>query len=284
MLDSWWFNVITYLLLFVIFTQAYKIATKSSKSDGALTILLQFLGGVSVLFFIPLFPIQFPSDFKPYLFLGLACIFYAIADRVNTTARRGLEVSIFSILGQLFTVFMIIWGIVFLREPVVLQKILGAALIIVGNIVAIYQKGSKFGWNKYVLFSVLGNLAMSIGGTIDVGISEQFNLPIYVATTLFVPSLLLFIIEKGRLKNVVNEFKNGNKKAILIVGATWGTLLIAMLRAYQIGDVATTAPTFAFSTILTIFVSYFLLKEKKSLPRKILAAAIVIGGIILINI
>lgn len=107
MINTWWFNIIAYLILYIIFTQFYKIATKNSKNDGALTILLQLLGGLFVLIFMPFFKVTFPKQINAYLFLGLACIFYAIADRVNTTARRGLEVSVYSILGQLSTVFVI---------------------------------------------------------------------------------------------------------------------------------------------------------------------------------
>ena len=74
------------------------------------------------------------------MLLGIACIFYAIADRINTTARRGLEVSIYSILGQLSTVFLILWGIIFFKETIVLKKIIGALLILMGNILVIYKK------------------------------------------------------------------------------------------------------------------------------------------------
>lgn len=99
MINTWWFNIIAYLILYVIFTQFYKVATKNSKNDGALTILLQFLSGVIVLIFMPLFKFQFPITINTYIFLIIACIFYAIADRVNTTARRWLQVSTYSILS-----------------------------------------------------------------------------------------------------------------------------------------------------------------------------------------
>ena len=67
MINTWWFNIIIYLILYVLFTQSYKLATKSCKHDGALTVLLQFLGGLTVLLFIPLFKIQFPTNIKTYI-------------------------------------------------------------------------------------------------------------------------------------------------------------------------------------------------------------------------
>lgn len=283
MINTWWFNIIAYLILFVIFTQYYKVATKSSKNDGALTSLFQLLSGIIVLILIPFFKMQFPTNIKTYLLLGIACIFYAIADRVNTTARRGLEVSVYSILGQLSTVFIIIWGIAFFREEIIVKKLLGALLILIGNVIVLYKKG-KFEWNKYIFFSLLGNLALSIGVSVDVGISDQFNMPIYVALTLIIPSILIILIERIKFSDIIHEFKEGNKKAILIVCFSWGILILAMLRAYQFGSVTTIAPLCATTTILNVFVAYFVQKERDSLFKKILSAIIVILGIVIIQI
>ena len=283
MINTWWFNIILYLILYIVFTQFYKISTKESKNDGALTILLQFLSGLFVLILMPFFKMQFPTSINTYIFLGIACIFYAISDRVNTTARRGLEVSVYSILGQLSTVFVIAWGIIFFKEEIIIKKLLGALLILIGNILVLYKKG-KFEWNKYIIFSLLGNLAVSIGISVDVGISDQFNLPLYISLTLIVPSLIILITERVKISSVIDEFKQGNKKAILAVIASWGIMIISMLRAYQFGTVTTIAPLCALTTILNVFVAYFALKEKDSLLKKIISAVIVIIGIILIKI
>ena len=283
MINTWWFNIIVYLFLYIMVTPFYKIATKNSKNDGALAVLLMFLGGIFVLVFTPFFKLSFPTQKHIYLFLGLACIFYAISNRVNTTARRGLEVSVYSILGQLSTVFVIAWGIMFFKEEIVVKRLLGAFLILIGNVLVLFEKG-KFEWNKYIIFSLLGNLSKSIAISVDVGISNQFNLPIYVALTLIVPALLILITERIKISNIVTEFKEGNKKAIVTVGIAWVIAIISMLRAYQFGTVTTIAPLCALTTILNVFVAYFILKEKDSIWKKILSAIIVIIGIVLIKI
>ena len=283
MVDTWWFNLVVYLMLFTVYTQFYKKATKKSKNDGALTIILQFLGGAIVLLLVPLFKFQFPSDVRTYIFLGIACAFYALSDRLNTTARRGLEVSVHSILGQLNTVFVVIWGIIFFKEGIIPIKLLGALLIVAGNVAVLYKKG-KFEWNKYVLFSLIANVTMSIGISIDVGISDQFNLPFYVAMTLIVPSLFILLVERVKFKTLTREIKHGDKKSILLVGVSWGTMLVAMLRAYQFGSVTTIAPLCALTTIINVFVAYFALKERNSIVRKAIAAIIAVIGILLIKL
>ena len=127
----WILFVFIYIVLAVAFTQFYKIVTKTSKSAGTLTVLLQFLAGISALLMCPFFKFSFPTDYKVYLLLGIACIFYAISDRVNTTVRSGIEAWTFSIIKQLSTVFMILAGLLFFKEKFVYKKIIAAILIII---------------------------------------------------------------------------------------------------------------------------------------------------------
>ena len=107
---------------------------------------------------------------------------------------------------------------------------------------------------------------------------------IFPRISVSIPALILLIFQRTRIKDVVKEFKGGNKKAILLVGFSWGIMLIEMLRTYQFGTVTTIAPLMATTTILNVFVAFFMLKEKDSIWRKILAAVIVVMGIVLIKI
>ena len=280
---EWIIFVILYLVFAVIFNQSYKVATKSLTKPGALTILLEFVGAVAILLLIPLFEIKFPTDPKIYLFLGLSIIFYTITDRLNTTVRSGIEASTFSIIHQLSTVFMIFAGVLFFKEPFVLSKFIGALLIVFSNILIFYKKGA---WkpNKYIILGVVANIFFTIALFLDVNISDNFNLPIYVALTLGVPSILIFIFERIKFSDIKNEFKNGNKKAMIITSLSWSLSIVAQLRAYQLGNVSVVAPLCALSVILNVIIGYLFLKEKENLPKKIIAAMLIILGIVLIRI
>ena len=146
----WILYVLLYIVLSIIFTQSYKIATKTSKNYGTLTVLLQLIAGCSILLLTPCFKFKFILDFKTYIILVITCIFYAISDRMNTTVRSNLDASTFSIIKQLSTVFMIISGLLFFKEPFVYKKIIGSILIVLGNIIIFYNKEKKT-YNKYVL-------------------------------------------------------------------------------------------------------------------------------------
>lgn len=278
----WFLFVLLYIILAVIFTQFYKITTKSSKNPGALTVILQVLSGIVALLLCPFFKFSFPTDWRIYLFLGIACCFYAISDRINTTVRGGIEASTFSIIKQLSTVFMIIAGLLFFKEKFVLKKIIGAILILLSNVIIFYKKG-KQKFNKYILLAILANMAFSIALFLDVNISEKFNLGFYVAITLIVPALLIILFERIKISNILSEFKSGNKKSILITGISWSTMIIVQLIAYQLGDVTTVAPLCALTVIGNVIVGYLFLGERDNLLKKVIAAFLVIISVILIK-
>ena len=280
---NWIVFVILYLILVVIYNQFYKISTKKLTKPGALTVLLQIIGALAVLLVSPLFEIKFPTDIKVYIFLGLALIFYSISDRLNTTVRAGIEASTFSMIKQLSTVFMIFAGLIFLKEPFVINKFIGAILIIASNILIFYKKGEGKP-NKYIILGIIANICYTIALFLDVNISNNFNLPFYITISLGIPAILIAIIEKIKITDIKNEFINGNRKAICITGITWSLSILVQLRAYQLGEVSVVAALCALSVILNVIFGYFFQNEKENLTKKIIAALLIILGIILIKV
>ena len=117
------------------------------KDAGALTILLEIFTAIFAILFIPFFKLTFPDN--PYIYLSsfFVVIIYAFTDRLNIEARYGLEPSTFSMLKQLSTVFLLILGFVFIKEAVVLKKIIGAVSIIFANVLLAYNKGKILNLN-----------------------------------------------------------------------------------------------------------------------------------------
>jgi drug/metabolite transporter (DMT)-like permease len=228
MFSNWVFIVILYLIFAVIFAQSYKRITNNMISAGALTVLAEVFAGLAALLFIPLFGMKFPSNIYVYVFLALASIFYALNDRLSTTVRKGLEASTFSMIKQSKTVFMILAGLIFFKDPFVLTKVIGAFLIVFSNILVFYKKGGLKS-NKYVWIGVLAAIFQTIAALIDVNYSKEFNLPIYVAFTTIVPALLIFIFDRVNIKDIVKEYKNCNKTLLYTVGLSWGIMVILNL-------------------------------------------------------
>lgn len=283
MVSNWLMYVVLYVVLATLFTQFFKVTTKTLKKAGALTVLLELMGGLTALLLCPFFEFKFPTNISVYIMFGISIIFYTISDRVNTTVRSGIEASTFSMLKQLSTTFMIFAGLVIFKEQFIWSKFIGAMLIIFSNVFIFYKKG-KVQFNKYILLGILSNLAYTVALFLDVNISNEFNLAFYVALTLTIPSVLIMIFERIKLSEIKEELINGNKKAIFITAISWGTMIVAQLRAYQLGNVSIVAPLCALTVILNVIVGYLFFNEKDNLIRKIISAILIIISIVLIKI
>ena len=279
-LNSWWFNLIGYLMCIVVFSQYYKLAVRNAKRDGAATILLQLIAGVSILLLAPFLSFKLPSDPKIYLLLIAASIFYALNDRMQTTARKNLQLSLYVIFDRLSAIFLIVFGFTIFKNPFVIEKVIGAALILLGNFVVLYKRG-KFELNKYVILSILATLTFSIAVSIDIGISKNFNLPFYIMLTLVIPAIMISLVEKINPKEILSQYSPIDKKYYLITGFSWGLLIFFLLRAYQFGQVTVVASLAATSVLINVLVAYIFLKEQDHKLKKIIAALVTILGVYL---
>lgn len=277
-INTWQFNVIAFLFVVTIYTQNYKTIVDNVKREAISLVILQLIGGISILVLTPFFPFKFSTDIKIYALLFIAIIFYTINDRIQVTVRKNLDVSVSSILGQLSKVFLILYGVFIFNEEIVASKFFGGLLIFLGIATLLYKKG-KFSFSKYVLLAILASFLVATGIMIDVDISSKFNLPIYIMVTLVVPALIIFMAERFALKDVYLEFISSRKKSYLITGISWGFLILFMIRSLQLGESVFIAPLLAISVFLNVVMAYFIHNERSDFFKKIIVAIIIIIGI-----
>ena len=137
---------------------------------------------------------------------------------------------------------------------------------------------------KYLILGVLANLSLSIALFLDVNYSKEFNLAFYILLTFLIPAILIFVFENIKLKSIINEFKISNKFILFLTSVSWVFMMLSKLKAYELGSVIIVAPISSLSVILTVISSYFLLKEKDNIIKKIISGILIIIGIILMKI
>lgn len=276
--------VIIYLIFAVIFAQGFKSVNRDMKNASALTILLEFFTALFALILSPLFAFRFPSSFTVYIIVGIVTIIYAITDRLNIEARYGLDPSTFSMLKQLSTVFLVIFGFVFLKESFILKKIIGIILILVSNVLLSVNKSGKIQLNKYFIMSFISNFLFAIAMFINVNIAQNFNICIYTVFTVLVPSVIIKIFSKLSIKDLKKEFNLYNKRKFLLVSFSWCVMLISSVKAYEQGNVSVVAPLLTLTSILNSIYEFFKDKNKKMLLYKLFISMLIILGVILTKI
>lgn len=275
--------VIIYLIFSLLFAQCFKETNRNMKNASALTILLEIFTALFALLLSPLFTFKFSLNPKILLTLGAVTIIYAATDRLNIEARYGLAPSTFSMLKQLSTVFLVIFGFVFLKEKIVLTKIIGITLILLANIFLSTNNKGKLELNKYFIMCLISNFLFAIAMFINVNISDNFNIGLYTVITVLIPALIIKIVSKLSIKDLKQEFKLYDKKKFVIVSFSWAMMLISSVKAYEYGNISIVAPLLTLSMITNSIYEYFIDKDKKSLKRKLIISLLIVLGIILIK-
>ena len=276
--------IIIYLIFAVFFAQGFKSVNREMKNASALTILLEFFTAIFALILSPFFVFKLPSDGTVYLIVGIVTIIYAVTDRLNIEARYGLDPSTFSMLKQLSTVFLVIFGFIFLKEDFVIKRVFGIILIIASNFLLSLNKSGKFEFNKYFIMSVISNFLFAVAMFINVNIAKNFNIGIYTVFTVLIPAFIIKVFSKLSIKDLKNEFNLYNKKKFLLVSFSWCIMLISSVKAYEYGDVSVVAPLLTLTIIFNTIYEYFIDKDKKTFYYKLFISLLTILGVILIKI
>lgn len=275
--------IILYLIFSLIFAQCFKETNRNMKNASALTILLEVFTAIFALLLSPLFTYKFSLEPKILLTLGTVTIIYAATDRLNIEARYGLAPSTFSMLKQLSTVFMVIFGFVFLKENIIFSKIIGIILILLANILLSTNKKGKLELNKYFIMCIISNFLFAIAMFINVNISDNFNIGLYTVITVLIPAFIIKIVSKLSIKDLKQEFKLYDKSKFMLVSFSWAMMLISSVKAYEYGNISIVAPLLTLSMVTNSIYEYFIDKDKNSLKRKLAISLLIVIGIILIK-
>lgn len=276
--------VICYLVFALIFSQGFKKVNRTMKNASALTVLLELFTGLFAIVMSIFFKYTFPSDIKVYITLFVVTIIYAVTDRLNIEARYGLSPSNFSMLKQLSTVFLVIFGLVFLKEQLVFKKILGAIIIVVSNVMLAVNKDGKFEFNKYFIFCLISNFLFAVAMFINVNISSMFNIGIYTLITVFIPSIIIKSFSRLSFKDLEEEFNLYNKPLFILVSFAWCMMLISSVKAYEYGSISVVAPLLTLTALTNTIYEFIVDKDKKRFYYKLVISILILIGVILIKV
>ncbi|MDY3757734.1 MAG: hypothetical protein SO009_05535 [Bacilli bacterium] len=276
--------VICYLVFALIFSQGFKKVNRTMKNASALTVLLELFTGLFAIVMSIFFKYTFPSDIKVYITLFVVTIIYSVTDRLNIEARYGLSPSNFSMLKQLSTVFLVIFGLVFLKEQLVFKKILGAIIIVVSNVMLAVNKDGKFEFNKYFIFCLISNFLFAVAMFINVNISSMFNIGIYTLITVFIPSIIIKLFSRLSFKDLEEEFNLYNKPLFILVSFAWCMMLISSVKAYEYGSISVVAPLLTLTALTNTIYEFIVDKDKKRFYYKLVISILILIGVILIKV
>lgn len=183
------------------------------------------------------------------------------------------------------TILTMLLAFIILGEDLTLVRVICMILIGLGTYLMIEKKkeSKSVESNKYLLFAfgsaIFASLTSILGKIGIENIESNLGTAIRTIVVLFMAWIVVFATKKQ------NEVKNISKKSLgflCISGITTGVSWMCYYRALQEGQAAIVVPIDKLSILVTIFFSYFILKEKLSKKSITGLAMIVLGTLLLL--
>lgn len=231
----------------------------------------------------------FTISVKSYVFLilsglttGLSWIFFFKAIQIG-------DVSKVVPIDKSSVVLTILLSFIILREPATALVVSGGIIISIGTFVLIGRDRKKtrkkkvFNTKSYIFLAVLSAVfAAATNILAKIGIEDvDSNVATFIRTVV----IILFAWGIVFFQGTVKELKNISKKSYLFLflsGAATGLSWLCYFAALAIGKVSVVNPIDKFSVVLTMILSFIILKEKPSMITIVGAILITIGTALLI--
>ncbi|MCK6207164.1 EamA family transporter [Bacillus infantis] len=183
-------------------------------------------------------------------------------------------------------VLTIILSILLLGEPAAPQILAGGALITIGTFVLIGKNEDKkrfTGSQSYIVYAILGAVFAALTSILaKIGMEGVDS---NVATFLRTIVILLFAWAIVFYQKTYREMKTISSKGYLFLilsGAATGLSWLCYFGALAIGKVSIVAPIDKFSVVITMILSFVILKEKARKHTIVGGAIITLGTVFLV--
>jgi bacterial/archaeal transporter family protein len=223
---------------------------------------------------------------KALLFIGLSGIATGLSWLFFFRALVIGEVSKVVAIDKASIVLTIILSVLVLGEPAKAGVIAGGAIISIGTFILIGKNEEKkrfTGSQRYIVHAMIGAVFAALTAILaKIGLEGvDSNVGTFLRTVVILFFAWGIVLFQGSIKGLGRISKKGYLFLILS-GVATGLSWLCYFAAIALGDVSVVAPIDKFSVVLTMLLSFLILKEKVA-KHKILGGVIItVGTIILI--
>ena len=261
-----------------------KIAINSDNPRSTAAIFNAIAGILAFLLFLVLGDYQklsIPTTPTPWILLGLGGLFYGLFERYRFSASKHLEASALVVINNWSFVVGFVGVILLYREPITIEHLLGAGLILLSIILVSMPKSKKVAITTIgLLLGFLTSSLIGIAQIFDKAGAENFSPALYSIIVWLIP-IPFIIFPKLRISHIKQEVRQSGTVIF------WMSLINVIgyylaLKALEFGTAVQVVPMIQTYSIITVIFAAIFLKEREHLLLKFFAAILALIGIQLV--
>ncbi len=261
------------------------LVRKASKNADPLSLAVYF-NVFTVLAFLPLLLLEkavLPVEQWPFI-LASAGIWFII-NCVTFHAFKHTDITLMRPIMKTNVLFVALLSVVFLSEQLSTLTLLGTLIIFVGMIALSWNRKQwdKMTW-KGVGLTLIGAVGVALTAVLD-----KFNIMSNVSPALYgmllylIPGIGFGIMAMGRKKELMKTTR-AHWRILAVIGAVGAVYYWIVLNIYKTIELNIAYPALQVSVIFSMIIAYLWLKEKTDFRNRMIGAAAIIVGAVLVTL
>ncbi len=260
-----------------------KIAVNSTDPRAASIIFNVSAAVISLILFViggSINNFRLPTNPVAYVFLFIACLFYALYERYRFYVAKLLDASLLSIVSNFGVMIAFITAIFLYSESVTLNKLIGMFLIIGALVLISFKKGTK-ATARGIFLALLVETIIGIAWSLDKKGALFFNYDTYNIMVWSLPLVFIYFFPKIKFAAIKKELKTSSWSLVLMAGLNVAGYLL-QLKAVTMADATEVIPIVQTYSLFTVLAGVLILKERENIGKKIFAGVLAIVGVFLL--
>lgn len=248
--------------------------------------------------FVILFFIFVPIDFLKlnfiYVFIAAGILAPGCARVLSYKGLETLGMSISTPIVNAESLFSVLMALIFLKEPINMIISTGILSVVAGLVLLSYESGQKNKRNiskkircRYLFYPITASIFYGVSIFLRKLGLNIVSSPILGATLTSGTSwcvITIFLFTSGSVKGLF-QVKKQSFIYFVIAGITTCIGWLSLFHALNIGKVVIVTPIATSYSLVTLLLSYLLLRKVERLSLKIVVATIlIVGGVILLSL
>jgi uncharacterized membrane protein len=281
---NWVYLAAGSVIFFTTLNLLQKVIAGESSNPRATAILFNVVAAIyAILLFMvsgayKSFSIQ--NDRNAYIVLLIAAFCYGMFERGRFVAAKYLEASVFTTISNLSVLVAFIGSLFLYSESLTLEKIIGGTSIIIALLIISIENKDRTVSKKGLLIAVFISIMLGLGWMLDKLGTTYFDPNVYNVFLWTIPIIFIWF-PSIKASDLLKEFKNSSWKIVILSGLNVAGSLM-QLKALQLTEATKVIPIVQTSSIFTVILGIFILKEKSNIIKKIVAGLLAIAGVYLL--
>lgn len=208
---------------------------------------------------------------------GVGHIFYA-------KTLQHVEASAFSVLFATQAIWIMLLGVLVFHESLTALQIVGVCLIF-ASVILLVNRFDELSLDKGTWLGLLTGLLFGVAIVCWSYVGRHTDTLSWAAISFIATAIAAFFVRPKTYHSIPSLFTSKLLSRLLLLGVLYAIGSLAMLYAYKEGTFSVVTPLRQTSIIVTVlFALLFLKSERNRIVRKLVAAALCFGGVVLIVI